>query len=176
MPEATTKRRVTPLPDPASETPKQVSVRQIEGDKEDPMPSFIQRAQDEAEPNPQTPSLEPLDNPAMKAVFDAHNQYQRSWLKGVVDDAAWEVISRGKEDGYEIDDDLNSLEGLTGRELQLQIDVIARRAFHNFIETCHARRVQFKTNPELTQAHSAEWQSFKVLSRLAGWVLDFGED
>lgn len=121
-------------------------------------PQFVQRGAEDTEPNPLTPTLlTPLDNPAIKAVFDANREYERAWLKGIVDDYAWSVIKQQGE--LELDGEID-------------FDVEARKAFHVFIETCHARKVQEKPHPELLKADGAEFERVKIFAHLAGWGLD----
>ena len=108
-------------------------------------------------PNPQTPNLKsPLDNPAVKAILDARQEYDRSWVlrhvKHSKTRASLEALGEYDPDGdpyYEY-----------------------RAALHMFMEICHLRKVEENDAPELLKAEGAEWQRFLTECNKAGVGLD----
>lgn len=108
-------------------------------------------------PNPQTPKYfpHPAQSPVVQAVVNAEQEYQRAWLKNVLDLWAWKMVEGLGECDY--DGDPNEQ---------------ARAALHIYIECAHARTVQKNSDPIVLAAEKSEWERFQHFSHIAKFGLD----
>lgn len=111
----------------------------------------------DGKPNPQTPSLKsPLDNPVVKAIIGARQEYDRSWVIKHITNKTTKAFMKA----------LGEYDPHGDPFFQY------KAALHFFIEIVHLRKVEGNPAPTLLKAEGAEWQRFLTECDKAGVTLD----